>query len=285
MSRKQHPCRSAALEQNPCCCVFLHAVLALEFIVYMIIAIYFDNVFANENGVRKKPWYFLSPSYWGYLRNRHTLQSPVECPQKELEQDSDVAVESMAMQQVLLRRTNPAGSLGITKHPVANGAEGEREVAPGVEDAEAFDEDFLKGNAVEVFGLQKKFGSVGIFRRLWRKMSRRKQTSLAAADGESNNAAAARKKKTSSKSKKRPAEFWAIKGSWFRIQKGKLFCLLGPNGEQEGACGPGSIDLYWLMVHLYLSPHGICCYAVERSQIVCTHCSCCLRGLYFLIQK
>eukprot|EP00878_Enallax_costatus_P038857 GHUV01044342.1.p2 GENE.GHUV01044342.1~~GHUV01044342.1.p2 ORF type:complete len:111 (+),score=30.80 GHUV01044342.1:601-933(+) len=26
------------------------------------------------------------------------------------------------------------------------------------------------------------------------------------------------------------ADFWAIKGSWFGIQEGQLFCLLGPNG-------------------------------------------------------
>lgn len=25
-------------------------------------------------------------------------------------------------------------------------------------------------------------------------------------------------------------DFWAIKGSWFGIEEGQLFCLLGPNG-------------------------------------------------------
>ena len=25
-------------------------------------------------------------------------------------------------------------------------------------------------------------------------------------------------------------EFWAIKGSWFAIERSKIFCLLGPNG-------------------------------------------------------
>lgn len=25
-------------------------------------------------------------------------------------------------------------------------------------------------------------------------------------------------------------EFWAIKGSWFAIERDRLFCLLGPNG-------------------------------------------------------
>jgi ABC-type multidrug transport system ATPase subunit len=33
---------------------------------------------------------------------------------------------------------------------------------------------------------------------------------------------------------KRKAEdarvFWALKGPWFRIPRGQLFCLLGPNG-------------------------------------------------------
>jgi len=29
--------------------------------------------------------------------------------------------------------------------------------------------------------------------------------------------------------KKNP-DFWAVKGSWFGIEQGQLFCLLGPNG-------------------------------------------------------
>ncbi len=29
---------------------------------------------------------------------------------------------------------------------------------------------------------------------------------------------------------KRSPDFWAIKGSWFSIHQGELFCLLGPNG-------------------------------------------------------
>lgn len=28
----------------------------------------------------------------------------------------------------------------------------------------------------------------------------------------------------------RRGEFWAIKGSWFAIERDRLFCLLGPNG-------------------------------------------------------
>ena len=43
----------------------------------------------------------------------------------------------------------------------------------------------------------------------------------------------------------RPREFWAIKGSWFAIERGRLFCLLGPNGAGKtttincltGGCG------------------------------------------------
>ncbi|KAK9805624.1 hypothetical protein WJX72_008643 [[Myrmecia] bisecta] len=49
-----------------------------------------------------------------------------------------------------------------------------------------------QANAVEVFGLQKVFGR-NIFKR-------------------------------------KSSEFWAIKGSWFAIEKNQLFCLLGPNG-------------------------------------------------------
>jgi hypothetical protein len=30
-----------------------------------VLAVYLDNVLANESGVRQRPWYFLLPSYWG----------------------------------------------------------------------------------------------------------------------------------------------------------------------------------------------------------------------------
>ena len=39
-----------------------------------------DNVFANENGVRRKPWYFLMPNYWfgvgrGNVRRTNAIQT------------------------------------------------------------------------------------------------------------------------------------------------------------------------------------------------------------------
>ena len=36
-------------------------ILIAEALVYFVAAIYFDNVFADTNGVRKKPWYALLP--------------------------------------------------------------------------------------------------------------------------------------------------------------------------------------------------------------------------------
>ena len=38
------------------------------------------------------------------------------------------------------------------------------------------------------------------------------------------------RKKSRKKPKKGVADFWAIKGSWFSIKEGNIFCLLGPNG-------------------------------------------------------
>lgn len=44
--------------------------LLLDFAVYMVLCIYFDNVNANEYGVRKRPYFFLTPSYWFGARAR-----------------------------------------------------------------------------------------------------------------------------------------------------------------------------------------------------------------------
>lgn len=39
-------------------------ILVLEWIGYTLIAIYVDNVFPQEAGTRRAPWYFLTPGYW-----------------------------------------------------------------------------------------------------------------------------------------------------------------------------------------------------------------------------
>ena len=37
-------------------------IYALEYVLYFIVAVYLDNVLKNENGVARRPWYFLLPS-------------------------------------------------------------------------------------------------------------------------------------------------------------------------------------------------------------------------------
>lgn len=38
--------------------------LLSTFFVWLLLAIYFDNIFPNSSGVRKSLFYFLKPSYW-----------------------------------------------------------------------------------------------------------------------------------------------------------------------------------------------------------------------------
>jgi len=51
-----------------------------QWLLYLALAVWLDNVLANENGVRKRPWYFLLPSYWGLggranFRKRTTMST------------------------------------------------------------------------------------------------------------------------------------------------------------------------------------------------------------------
>lgn len=205
-------------------------MLAIEFIAYILIAIYLDNVFANENGVRKKPWYLFSASYWGLSRKERKLQPPVACPQKELEQDPDVAAEASAMKDLLLHRTTKAGGLAARdiKSAFVRNVHGENE---GYHTTHR--------NAVEVFGLQKRFGRRSIWRKIFRRsifkdmgriFHRRKVDSNATVSEEESDSNL-RTEHISNPVNASSNEFWAIKGSWFSIRQGKLFCLLGPNGK------------------------------------------------------
>ena len=116
-------------------------ILALEFIVYTLIGIYLDNVLANENGVKKKPWYLFSPSYWGFGRSKSMtrgLQKPAPCPIDDGEDDDDVMAEEDKMQQLLDERQ----SAGIVHQDLP----------------------------IQVFGLQKMFPR-SILAAMWAKMS------------------------------------------------------------------------------------------------------------------
>lgn len=167
-------------------CVFpvgnILTILFIEAIVYVLIAVYLNNVLADENGVRKKPWYFLTINYWrgggGGAKGRtgpRSLRPPVSYPDSGTEPtDPDVAAEEAEMKELREHRTSgQSGALAATAD---------------------------NRNAVEVFGLQRKFGR-GFFYKLFCGLCRKGR-----------------------------GDFWAIKGSWLSIEKDRVFCLLGPNG-------------------------------------------------------
>mmetsp|Transcript_22388 Transcript_22388/g.37501 ORF Transcript_22388/g.37501 Transcript_22388/m.37501 type:complete len:840 (+) Transcript_22388:121-2640(+) len=56
----------------------LYLWLILDFFIYLILALYLDNVIPGEYGVSRHPLYFLSPYYWGILKQKHvrTIDSP-----------------------------------------------------------------------------------------------------------------------------------------------------------------------------------------------------------------
>lgn len=192
-------------------CVFplgtILSVLAVEFFVYVLIGIYLDNVVADSNGVKKKPWYLLSPVYWcGGMRRRGSarrkLRPPVACPVESGEADVDVAAEEAAMKELILHRTGTAGALAAAE-AVGGGA---------------------AKNAVEVFGLQKVFGR-GWFAGCCGSCCGGIKWFLCCCGCCSCCRRSGRRTQP-----KRSREFWAIKGSWFSIRRDQLFCLLGPNG-------------------------------------------------------
>jgi len=140
------------------------------FCLWFVLAIYFDNVFPDVNGVRKPWFYFLSISYWtGQGTKKSEGGGCCSCvgsvpppPDNEGPLDPDVAAEEdLVKEQMVANYEDPAV-------------------------------------AVRVQGLVKSYA--GMCKRVgcchW----------------------------------KRIPPYHAVKGSWFNIEKDKLFCLLGPNG-------------------------------------------------------
>ena len=134
-------------------CVFplgnILAILGIEFLLYTLLAIYLDNVLANENGVKKKFYYLFTRSYWGIgikkRRDKRALQGPLPCPINDGDLDDDVAAEEDAMKDLIQHR-DAGAKAGL-----------------------ACSIDWDK-SAIEVFGLQKVFGR-SWFQRLKNKIS------------------------------------------------------------------------------------------------------------------
>ncbi|CAI5957490.1 unnamed protein product [Closterium sp. NIES-64] len=137
-----------------------------DFFLFFILAIYFDNVLPDANGIRKPIFYFFYPSFW-------------------------------------------TGKASFAKYN--NGGSGKAD--PGLERVGEEDEDvreeeeLVKGQAergeVDADMAVSVRGLVKTFPKKWRMKGL--------------------------KCKVMPP-FHAIKGTWFNVEKDKLFCLLGPNG-------------------------------------------------------
>ncbi|KFM28559.1 ABC transporter A family member 2 [Auxenochlorella protothecoides] len=128
-------------------------VLALQCIGYCLLALYFDNVLPDCNGVRRAPWYFLQPSYWvaPYKPSLERAQRAYEASTQEstgLVVDADVAEE---MERMKTRCLTYTGKLSGTHHPGA----------AGVDTAAATPQ---PAYAMEMYGLRKEYGR-GLFRR------------------------------------------------------------------------------------------------------------------------
>jgi hypothetical protein len=70
------------------------AFIAL-YILYSLLGLYLDNVIPDAMGVRKQPWYFLVPSYWGF-GSSHVADSVRVI---ESSTDEDVLQEEALVQQ------------------------------------------------------------------------------------------------------------------------------------------------------------------------------------------
>ncbi|KXZ51812.1 hypothetical protein GPECTOR_11g253 [Gonium pectorale] len=160
---------------------------------YFLLAVYFDNIVANEFGVKKPFYYIFSPSYWlpRFSRASNNLRAVEKQlaaaqrgqtagrgphpPPSPADLDEDVRAEEDKIKALLQHRTGTAGAMAL------------QSVGPSGSAA----------NAVEVYGLTKLYRGGG--------------TGCCGCCG-------------------RTEDFWAIQGSWFSIEQGQLFCLLGPNG-------------------------------------------------------
>ncbi|KAI7842323.1 hypothetical protein COHA_003963 [Chlorella ohadii] len=180
-------------------------VLFFEFVVYFLIAVYLDHVLADENGVRKgTPWYFLTPSYWtGRGSGRAGSRNVVRTARG-------------------VRSLNPplprlaALDAGVERDPDVVAEEARMkdllQHRTGSSSALSLQQD--SSNAVEVYGLQKAFdggccggrGCCGVCCFCCAKRSGRRP------------------------GQRGGGEFVAIKGSWYAIERDRVFCLLGPNG-------------------------------------------------------
>lgn len=168
----------------------IYVIFTIQWLGYFVLAVYCDNVWPNEQGIRRPLWYFLLPSYW-FPRPQSAVSALTRVQQqKEVGPppdgplDDDVVSEAERLKELMTHRTGRAGEL----------ARQDGNHSP---------------NAVEVYGLKKLFqsygGCCGCF-------------GCGGCCSSCKNSAV------------HYHAFWAIRDSWFGIEENQLFCLLGPNG-------------------------------------------------------
>jgi len=91
----------------------LEALAGLAF-GYFFLALYLDNILPNEDGMRRAPWYFLMPSYWGVSRD-FTIAAPdlVAESASKTTIDEDVAAEEERLKALRQVSTLQTQNLGI----------------------------------------------------------------------------------------------------------------------------------------------------------------------------
>lgn len=120
-----------------CSCVMpltdIFGVLFALYVLYFVLAVYLEKVLPNEMGMRLQPWYFLTQGYWG-RGSKHIPPLRSETHNETNAVDEDVAQEKAKMQARLNKDTSIPES---------------------------------GGDAVELFDLQKKFGSFWSIKGSW----------------------------------------------------------------------------------------------------------------------
>lgn len=82
--------------------------------IFMVLAIYFDNIIAGDVGIESKPfYYFLTPHYWGFYKNTGAYQDieKIYLLQKELNND----VQQEMVRTLESDQDVPVKVLGLTK--------------------------------------------------------------------------------------------------------------------------------------------------------------------------
>ncbi|KAG2423312.1 hypothetical protein HXX76_015459 [Chlamydomonas incerta] len=183
----------------------IYGIFIALWLGYFVLAVYFDNIVRNEFGVSKPFYYFLDPGYWfaSWGRKHNNLKAVERSLQPNAGRRFGSGrlpppIPSGQLDEDVKAEEDKMQSLLQHRTGAGEGAMALQSVGTGA----------ARANAVEVYGLTKLYeGSSGCCGATVKCCSCCDCCSCEKTD-----------------------DFWAIKGSWFSIEQGQLFCLLGPNG-------------------------------------------------------